>query len=119
MVKIATALGTVSLTNEFFANLVGSAASSCYGVVGMVNKDPADGIRSILFGSDFPEKGVKVTQVGGKLEIEIHIKVVYGLNISAIVKSISHKVRYAVESTTGLSVARMSVSVDEMMAEGE
>ena len=57
--------------------------------------------------------------MGGKLEIEIHIKVIYGLNISAIVKAISHKVRYAVESATGLTVAHMSVSVDEMMAEGE
>lgn len=119
MVKIATAMGTVTLSNEYFANLVGNAASSCYGVVGMVNKNPADGIRSLVFGSDFPEKGVKVSQVNGKLEIEIHIKVVYGLNISAIVKSISHKVRYVVESATGLTVARMSVSVDEMMAEGE
>lgn len=117
MVKLATSLGTVTLTNEYFATLVGEAASSCYGVVGMVNKDPVDGIRSVLFGSDFPEKGVGVSQRNNKLEIEIHIKVLYGINISAIVKSISHKVRYAVENATGLSVETVNVSVDEMMAE--
>lgn len=117
MVKLATSLGTVTLTSEYFANLVGAVASSCYGVVGMVSKSPVEGLRAMIFGSDFPEKGVRVSQKSNKLEIEIHIKVLYGLNISAIVKSISHKVRYAVESATGLSVETVNVSVDEMLAE--
>lgn len=117
MVKLTTSLGAITLTNEYFANLVGSVASSCYGVVGMVNKNPVEGLRSLLFGSDFPEKGVKVSQDSNRLEIEIHIKVLYGLNITAIVKSISNKVRYAVENATGLQVETVNVSVDEMLAE--
>lgn len=117
MVKLTTSHGSIKLTNEYFANLVGKAASSCYGVVGMVNKDPMQGFRSLIWGSDFPAKGVKVSQAEGKLIIEIHIRVMYGMNISAIVKSITNKVRYTIESATTLTVERVNVSVDEMLAD--
>ena len=117
MVKIATELGTVILSPEFFANLVGTAASQCYGVKGMATSGPVEGIRSLLFGKNFPEKGVRVSETGGKLNIELHIKVVYGVNITAIVESIANKVKYAVEQSSGLSVTTVNVFVDELVAE--
>ena len=57
-----------------------------------------------------------VTEEGGKLVIELHIKVIYGINISAVVKSITHKVRYVVEDATGLQVKRIKVSVDDIVS---
>ena len=117
MVKIATAMGTVTLTSDFFANLVGGVASNCYGVKGMVTSGPIEGIRTLLFGSNFPERGVRVSERGGELVIEVHIKVVYGVKISAIVDSISNKLKYTVENVTGLSVGAVDVYVDEMDAE--
>lgn len=72
--------------------------------------------KGMLFGSDFPDKGVRVTEEGGKLVIELHIKVIYGINISAVVKSITHKVRYVVEDATGLQVKRIKVSVDDIVS---
>ena len=39
----------------------------------------------------------------------------YGVNISVIVKSIIHKVKYAVEDATGLQVYRIAVSVDDIV----
>ncbi len=116
MVKIATELGAVTLSPEFFANLVGMAASQCYGVKGMATSGPVEGIRSLLFGQNFPDKGVRVSEAGGKLKIELHIKVVYGVNIAAIVESIAAKVKYAVEQTSGLSVSTVNVFVDELVA---
>ncbi|WP_395588158.1 Asp23/Gls24 family envelope stress response protein [Pseudomonas syringae group genomosp. 7] len=44
----------------------------------------------------------------------MHIIVTYGLNISAIVKSIVNKVRYTVEEATGLEVRQLNVYVDGM-----
>jgi uncharacterized alkaline shock family protein YloU len=41
-----------------------------------------DAVRSMVHGSDYPEKGVRVTQEDGRLVIELHIAVSYGLNIS-------------------------------------
>ena len=48
--------------------------------------------------------------------IELHIAVSYGLNISTAARSISHSVKDEVEHSTGLKVARVVVSVDDVIA---
>lgn len=63
------------------------------------------------------DKGVKVKTIGGRLSIELHIVVTYGVNIAAIVKSIVNKVRYTVEEATGLEVEKVDVFVDGMKSE--
>ncbi|MEG0751264.1 MAG: Asp23/Gls24 family envelope stress response protein [Oscillospiraceae bacterium] len=117
MVKIATELGNVTLSPDYFANLVGMAASSCYGVKGMATSGAVEGLRTLMFGQNFPEKGVRVSEKEGKLVIELHIKIVYGVNIAAIVESIANKVKYAVEQSSGLIVRSVDVYVDEMVAD--
>ena len=58
---------------------------------------------------------MRVTEEDGQLAIELHIKVTYGVNIAAIVRSITHKVRYAVEDATALKVRRINVCVDDIV----
>lgn len=115
MVSFYNTMGKVSMTSGYFSELVAAAAQSGYGVAGMATGGPGDEVRSLLQ-KDFPEKGVRVTQENGKLVIELHIKVTYGLNIAAAVKSISNKVKYVVEDSTGLTVKRIRVSVDDVVA---
>lgn len=117
MIKFYTPLGKVSLTGEYFAGLVGAAVTSCYGVAGMHVAGPADSVKTLLFGSDIPEKGVVVSENNGQLIIDLHIKVIFGVNIAAIVKSISNKVKYVVEDATNLKVYKINVSVDDIVAE--
>ena len=115
MIKFYNPLGKVCMTNEYFAGLVGAAAQSCYGVCGMATGGKSDSFKTLFLGSDFPDQGVRVTEEDGKLVIELHIKVTYGLNIAAIVRSITHKVKYAVESATSLEVRRIDVCVDDIV----
>ncbi|MDL2327095.1 Asp23/Gls24 family envelope stress response protein [Ruminococcaceae bacterium OttesenSCG-928-A11] len=114
MISFYNTHGKVSMTTGYFAELVSMAAQSGYGVAGMATRGPSDSIRGIL-DKDFPEKGVRVTEEDGKLVIELHIKVTYGLNIAAAVKSITHRVKYVVEEATGLSVKNIRVSVDDVV----
>ena len=95
--------------------LVGEAAQHCYGVAGMASSSASDSIKSLILGKNRADKGVRVSQVDGKLAIELHIMVGYGLNISSIVQSISHRVRNEVETATGLKVARVDVCVDDVI----
>ena len=74
-----------------------------------------DSLKTLVLGSDFPEKGVRVTGKGGKLYIELHIVVSYGVNVSSAAQSISHRVRDEVELATGLQVARVTVAVDDII----
>lgn len=108
--------GTIEVTHEYFSNLIGYAASSCYGVAGMAASSPAQGLYSI-FGQNKLDRGVKVKPISGELAIDLHIVVTYGVNITAIVKSIIKKVRYTVEEATGLKVESVNVFVDGMKHE--
>ena len=91
-------LGDVSFSAEYFSTLVGEATKHCYGVAAMAPRDLTDTVKSMVRGADFSEKGVRVTQEEGRLVIELHIAVSY------------------VEQATGLKVARVVVSVDDVIA---
>ena len=109
-------LGDVRFSAEYFSTLVGEAAKNCYGVAAMTPRSISDTVKGLVLGTDFSAKGVRVTQQDGRLVIELHIAVSYGLNISTAAQSITHRVRDEVEQATGLKVARVVVSVDDVIA---
>lgn len=114
MIKIENHLGVIRVSNAYFANLIGHVAAECFGVSGLVNSTPAQGLRSMISGKDAQDKGVQVNNSGGQLLIDLHISVTYGVNIAAIVKSIINKVTYTVEAASGLAVAKVNVFIAEM-----
>jgi uncharacterized alkaline shock family protein YloU len=107
-------LGKIEITNTYFANLIGHAVSECFGVSGLVNSTPSQGLRSAFTRSEVPDKGVRIRSAGGNLAIDLHISVTYGVNISEIVKSIIHKVTYTVEAASGLAVSKVNVFIADM-----
>lgn len=117
MIRIENHLGLIEVSNAYFANLVGHAASECFGVVGLVHSTPAQGLRAMLLRKDIMDKGVRVRSVGGDLVIDLHITVSYGVNIAAIVKSIINKVSYTVEAACGLTVAKVNVYIAGMQTQ--
>lgn len=117
MIQIENHLGTIEISQDYFAYLVGNAASSCYGVAGMVKSGAKQGIRSLISRRSYADDGVRVRSQGDKLIIDLHICVIVGVNISAIAKSIVNKVRYTVEQATGLEVKKVNVFVDGIKTE--
>ena len=75
------------------------------------------GLRSVLSRRTYVDDGIRVRSENDKLVVDLHISVIYGMNISAIAKSIVHKVRYTVEEATGMSVKKVNVYVDGMKPE--
>ena len=116
MICLENPNGYIEISHEYFSNLIGLAASSCYGVSGMAASSKVQGVTQ-RFTHDKLDRGVKVKRVGGKLFIDLHIIVTYGVNITVIVKSIIKKVRYVVEEATGLKVDCVNVYVDDMKPE--
>ena len=117
MIKITNPMGKISLTEDYFASLIGNAITSCYGVAGMAVAGAKDGLRTLVFGQDIPEKGVVVSVEDDQLVIDLHIKVIYGVNIATIVDNIKERVSYAVEHATNLKVKSITVSVDDIITE--
>lgn len=103
--------GTIVISDDVLAKIAGMSASSCYGVVGMAKKNGKTGIISLLFG-DSITKGVTITPQDGRICIDLHIMVEYGINISVICQSIIKNVKYSIESMTGFKVGRITVHVE-------
>lgn len=118
MIQIENHLGTIGISENYFTKLIGSTVTSCFGVAGTVNSSPIQGIRSLIQKKkDFVDKGVAVRSEDGALVVDLHIVVLYGINISAISQSIINKVQYTVEEATGLTVKKINVYVDDIISE--
>lgn len=114
MIKLTNHLGVTTISSEYLANLIGKVTTDCYGVVAMATTDMGQSLRGFISEKNYLDKGVKVRFVNEKLYVDLHIVVMYGMNISAIVKSIMGKVRYTVKENTGFDVAKINVFVDGM-----
>ena len=77
MIKFENHLGSIEISQDYFANLVGHAASECFGVAGMVESTASQGLRYIMKKDEAQDKGVKVRTVAGGLVIDLHIAVTY------------------------------------------
>lgn len=123
MIDIHTHLGTITYSKQYFYTLIGGTVTSCFGVVEMnpgdakqtlLDRLPLHLVKKVVGKKVLDEKGVTVKYKNEKLIIDLHISVMYGVNVSTVVKSIIHKVRYAVEDETDISVEKVNVFVDSV-----
>lgn len=115
--KIALDKGYMEITSDVLTAIIGSAASSCFGVKGMAPVRTSDGIVKLLRRESI-SSGVRVTEnADGTLSAELHIVVKHGVNISAVCSSIIRAVRYVVEDLTGIRVSSVDVRVDSIMTD--
>lgn len=116
MIKLENHLGWIDISHEFLVNLIVNTATNCFGVAGMSNCNNRQGLKAKLLHREPLDKGILVRYKKEKLIVDLHILVIYGMNISAVVKSIINKVRYAVEEVTGITVSSVNVFIDGMKA---
>lgn len=123
MIDITNHLGTVTYSKQFFYSLIGGTVTKCFGVVEMTASDakqtfleklPIPAVKKLVEKTTMNEKGVIVKFKNGMLNIELHISVMYGVNVATIIKSIIHKVAYVVEEETDLKVDKVHVYVDSV-----
>jgi uncharacterized alkaline shock family protein YloU len=109
--EVVTKLGRIHLAEDVIATMAGVATTECYGIVGMAGSRLKDGIAELL-GRENLAKGVEVSLVDDSVEIALHIIVGYGTRISEIARNVTEKVRYVVESMTGLKVQSVRIHVE-------
>lgn len=115
MINIETENGRIRISDEVFTNLAGDAATSCFGVKGMV-ACPKDGGPWQLLRRESMSKGVKVhNSDDGTVTLELHIGVDQGVNITAVCLSIMNEVSYKLNAQTGVPIKSVDVYVDTIM----
>ena len=115
MVRHENENGSVNVSTNVYTDIVGTAATNCFGVKGMAARSLTDSAYHLLR-IESVGKGVKVTfNDDGSISIDLHIIVDNGVNLSAVGTSIISEVRYVVTKCTGTQVRAVNVYIDSMM----
>ena len=115
MIRHETENGSVNVNANVYTEIVGTAATNCFGVKGMAARSVKDGLYHLLR-KESVGKGVLVTfNEDSTISIDLHIVVDGGVNLSAVGASIISEVRYVVAKCTGTEVRAVNVYVDSMM----
>ena len=115
MVRHENENGSVNVSTNVYTDIVGTAASNCFGVKGMAARSVKDGVYHLLR-KESVGKGVHVEfHEDGTISIDLHIVVDYGVNLNAVGESIISEVRHQVTKCTGTKVSAVNVYIDSMM----
>ena len=107
-----TNLGNVQIDKEVIAKYAGSSAVECFGVVGMASVNVKDGFARLLKRDSLTHGVGVIVSDNGRIIINLHIIVSYGVSILAVTENLIHNVKYKVEEFAGLSVEQINVYVE-------
>lgn len=102
--------GNLHVANDVLADLVGSAALQCYGVVGMAAPNAADGIAKILPASRL-RRGVVVTTTEVGVHVDLYVVIEYGTNINTVSKNLIEQVTFALSEYAQIALDGVDVHV--------
>ena len=115
MIRHNNANGSVNINTGVYTEIVGTAATNCFGVKGMAAMSLTDGVYHLLR-MESVSKGVHVEfHEDNTISIDLHIIVDNGVNLNAVGASIISEVRYVVTSCTGTEVRAVNVYIDSMV----
>lgn len=115
MVNIVNENGKISITSEVFTNFAGDAATSCFGVKGMVACSKEGGPWQLLRRESMSKGVVVHYNDDASVSLELHIGVDHGVNISAVAHSIMKEVSYKLNKATGVPVKSVDVYIDTII----
>ncbi len=102
-------LGVIDISTTAVTTIANQAINQCYGVVGMANKNLANGIANLL--SRDSKRGIDVTIENNEIKIDVYVIVEYGVRIRAVAESIQHTVKFHVEKALDMTVSEVNIFV--------
>lgn len=102
-------LGEVQIADEVVAVIAGIAAMEVEGVSSMVGNTTREIISKL--GMKTLSKGVHVDVLEGIVTVSLALSLKYGSNIKTTTVKVQEKVKSAIETMTGLTVADVNIRV--------
>lgn len=109
-VKMFNENGSILIDDQALATIAGLAAMECYGVVGMASRNATQGFFELLKREQLT-KGIKVSATEDKISIDLYIVLQYGVKISVVAENIISRIKYSVETFSGVSVDNVNIFV--------
>ncbi|KPU28262.1 alkaline-shock protein [Caloranaerobacter sp. TR13] len=108
--KLSNKFGSINIDDNVLAIIAGLSAMECYGLVGMASRNATEGLVELLR-REHLTKGVKVHTEDNRIVIDLYVIVQFGTKISVVANNIIEKVKYNIESLTGLTVEKVNINV--------
>lgn len=102
-------LGEVHVEDEVVAIIAGLAATEVEGVASMAGNITNELVSKL--GMKNLSKGVKVEVAEKTVSVEVALNISYGYSIPEVSEKVQEKVKSAIETMTGLSVAIVNVRI--------
>lgn len=102
-------LGEVYVADEVVAIIAGLAATEVEGVASMAGNITNELVSKL--GMKNLSKGVKVEVAEKTVSVEVALNISYGYSIPEVSEKVQEKVKSAIETMTGLSVAIVNVRI--------
>ena len=103
-------IGKIVISDAYLRQLTEQTVMQGFGIAGFAEPTLTDK----LFEGRFSPVDIKAD--GDKLEISVHGKAMYGVNIPAVVNALSHKIEFVIEDAVRIPVSRVRVYVDDIAA---
>ncbi|MGN0205083.1 MAG: Asp23/Gls24 family envelope stress response protein [Coprococcus sp.] len=110
-------LGEVQIADEVVAIIAGIAATEVEGVAAMAGNIQKEFISKL--GMKVLSKGVRISVEEGNVSVDLSIILDYGYSIPGVTKDVQEKVKNAIETMTGLSVADVNIRVADVKIDNE
>ncbi len=109
MLFIEDHIGKIIISDTYLRELTEQTVTQSFGIAGFAQPTLADK----LFEGRFSP--IIIQTDGKKLEISVHVKVIYGVKIPAVVNALIHKIEFTVQEAVRIPVSRVRVFVDEII----
>jgi uncharacterized alkaline shock family protein YloU len=106
----ADSTGKIEVSPRAISHLAYRAAIRSYGVVGLASRHARPGWAELLRREDV-SKGVEVNFSAGQVIVNLYVILEYGTRISEVARNIMSNVKFALESSLGVSVVQVNVTV--------
>lgn len=103
--------GELHISNNVLADLAGTAALECYGVVGMTAPSAVDGFAKLLPNSRL-RRGVIVSQTEAGVHVKMHIIIEHGTNLSIVCKNLIDQVTFVLKDYASVDIDAVEVKVE-------
>ena len=105
--------GALRVSNVCIADLAGYAALECYGVVGMAVLDEQGGVAHLLPTYRL-RRGITVSSVDGRVNVDLNVVVERGVNISSVSDNLVSSVKFVLKQIAELDDVDVCVHIDAL-----
>ena len=105
--------GKLHVANDVLADMVGHAALECYGVVGMVAPNAADGFAKILPESRL-RRGITLETAENGVHVDLYVVIEYGISINVVSQNLIDAVTFVLKEQARVPVDGVEVHVQDV-----